>query len=146
MRIEGIVCKRKDSRYVAGRSSAWRKVKCETREQLIMAGFTRPGRNGFSSLLLGAYDEAGKLRYAGRVKTGWNAETERILGAALESLVRKTPAYLDPPYKEGAYWVTPKLVAEVAYLERTKAGALRQASFKGLCITDAREVRGGLPG
>lgn len=142
MKIEGIVSKRKDSRYVAGKSGAWRKVKCETREQLAIAGFTRSGQTGFNSLLLGAYDEAGKLHYAGRVKTGWNRETERILGAALESLLRKTPAYVDPPSKEGTHWVTPKLVAEIAYLERTRDGGLRHASFKGLCLTDPTTIRG----
>jgi bifunctional non-homologous end joining protein LigD len=141
MKIEGIVSKRKDSRYVAGRSSSWRKVKCETREQLVIAGFTRTGSSRFSSLLLGYYDDAGKLHYAGRVKMGWNRTTEEILGGALASLRRKTPPYADPPAKEGTIWVTPKLVAEVAYLERTKDGALRHASFKGLCISSPGDIK-----
>jgi bifunctional non-homologous end joining protein LigD len=131
-RIEGIVSKRKDSRYVSGKTDAWRKTKCETREQLVVAGFTRGGQ-GFSSLLLGAYDDAGKLHYAGRVKMGWNATTARLLADALRQLERKTAPYIDAPDKEGAVWVSPRLVAEIAYLERTRDGALRHASFKGIC-------------
>ncbi|HYC38791.1 MAG TPA: hypothetical protein VEC19_20355 [Usitatibacter sp.] len=133
LKIEGIVSKRADSRYVAGRSGRWLKTKCECREQFVIGGFTRPtsNRTGFNSLLLGEYS-GGKLQYIGRVKVGFSRETQRVLGTQLDAIERKTSPFAEDPDKDGAHWVTPKLVAEVAYLERTSEG-LRHASFKGIC-------------
>src|SRR5229473_311514 len=68
MALEGIISKRRDAPYTPGRSRSWLKIKCSNREEFVIIGFSDPGgtRKGFGALLLGYYDDGGKLRYAGR--------------------------------------------------------------------------------
>jgi bifunctional non-homologous end joining protein LigD len=135
MRLEGMLSKRRDSAYRSGRNRCWLKTKCELREDLIVVGFTREDgrRSGFESLVLGAHDQRGKLVYAGRVKFGFSPTTKDILSRGLARIVRKTSPLFDPPAAR-VHWVTPKVVAEIAFLERTRSGALRHAVFRGLCV------------
>jgi bifunctional non-homologous end joining protein LigD len=130
---EGIVSKRADAPYAGRRSSDWLKIKCLHRQEFVIIGWLgSEKRRGFRSLLLGV-KEGDKLRYAGKVGTGFSQETIAAIGEKLDRLARKTPA-VDAPRAatRGAHWVTPKLVAEVAYAEVTPDGVLRHSSFIGL--------------
>ncbi len=135
--LEGIVSKRADSTYRDGlRTREWVKVKCGRRQEMVIGGFTDPqgAREGFGALLLGVYDD-GRLRYAGKVGTGFDTRLLTQLRARLGKLERKTPAFVDPPrgYEaRGAHWVKPELVAEIAFTEWSDDGALRHPSFQGL--------------
>lgn len=132
--LEGIVSKRTDAPYRAGRGKSWLKVKCVRRQEFVIVGWlpsSAKGR-GFRSLLLGL-NEDGQLRYAGKVGTGFNAATQDMLLAKLEKLSRKT-APVDVPRAAArrAQWVTPNLVAEVAFAEFTAEQVVRHASFIAL--------------
>ena len=134
--LEGVVSKRRDRPYVAGRGREWQKVKCLQRQEFVIVGFTDPGggRTGIGALLLGVRDGEG-LRYAGRVGTGFNERTLRDLRLRLEPLEQKDAAVLGVPdggRAKGVHWVQPKLVAEVAFSEWTADGQLRHPSFQGL--------------
>ena len=132
--LEGIVSKRIDAPYRAGRTKAWLKVKCTHRQEFVIVGWlpsSAKGR-GLRSLLLGL-NEGGKLRYAGKVGTGFDADTQAMLAAKLEKLARKTaPVEVPRAAAKGAVWVRPTLVAEVAFAEFTADNVVRHASFIGL--------------
>jgi bifunctional non-homologous end joining protein LigD len=134
--LEGIVAKRRDSRYRPGKLSGdWIKIKHDRHQEVVVIGW-RHGKGNradtVGSLLL-AVPERGELRYAGRVGTGF---TDRQLQAArtkLEKLRRKTPAAKDVPPADShdAVWVSPQLVGEVRYDELTGDGRLRQPVWRG---------------
>jgi bifunctional non-homologous end joining protein LigD len=134
MGLEGIVSKRADAPYVSRRTAAWLKVKCTGRDEFVIGGY-RVSKNGrpFSSLLLGEY-EGGALRYRGRVGTGFDDAHLQSIGAKLALLARQSMPF-DEVRREithDAHWVAPRLVAEIAYTERTADGVLRHPSFLGL--------------
>ena len=144
-KLEGIVSKRRTDPYRPGRSRSWLKVKCRNREEFVIIGFTDPdgSREGFGALLVGYYDPQGKLRYAGRVGTGFNAAQLIQLRKRLESLVRADPPAPLPKgvSRKGVHWIEPQLVAEVEFADWTADAILRQASFQGLREDkDARDV------
>lgn len=130
---EGLVAKRADSPYSATRSRDWVKLKCEQGQELVIGGYTAPqgARTDFGALLLG-YHEAGALRYAGRVGTGFDRATLRSLGKRLRALEQPGSPFADVIAVRGARWVTPELVAELAFTEWTSAGRLRHPRFLGL--------------
>ncbi|MDD4541186.1 MAG: DNA ligase D [Eubacteriales bacterium] len=133
---EGIISKRADSKYRAGRGGSWLKIKCDRRQEFVIGGYTTTdkSRTGLSSLLLGLNEEEG-LRYYGRAGTGFSDETSRDLVKKLNRLERKTSPFIediDERDYETITYVTPKLLAEIKYAEITNDGLLRQASFKGL--------------
>jgi bifunctional non-homologous end joining protein LigD len=132
---EGLIAKRADSPYADRRSRDWLKMKCEQGQELVVGGYTAPqgSRTEFGALLLGYYDD-GRLRYAGKVGTGFDHETLRDIGARLRALERP-----DPPFADGASikeprvtWVEPELVAQIGFTEWTGAGRLRHPRFLGL--------------
>lgn len=136
--LEGVVAKRKGSRYQPGRRSAgWRKIKLTNTQDCVILGWT-PGQGGragtFGALLVGAYDR-GRLRWVGQVGTGF---TDRMLGRLMDllsPLVSAAPASEDPELAaaKGATFVEPRLVCVVEYLEITKSTKkMRAPSFKGL--------------
>jgi bifunctional non-homologous end joining protein LigD len=130
---EGIVSKRADAAYAGKRTQNWLKVKCLQRQEFVIVGWTESDKSrGFRALLLGV-NEGGKLRYAGKVGTGFGVEAMNELRARLGRLERKT-ATVDAPRAatRGAHWVKPSLVAEVAFAEVTPDGVLRHSSFLGL--------------
>lgn len=131
---EGIVSKRADAPYRSGRGRTWLKVKCARRQELVIAGFTDPAgsRSGFGALVLAAHDADGTLRYAGKVGTGFDAETLVSLRKRLEKLERKTPAIAAAPRGRGLHWVEPRLVGEVTFTEWTSDGHVRHPAFVGL--------------
>jgi DNA ligase D-like protein (predicted ligase) len=131
---EGVIAKRADAPYRAGRSRDWLKFKCVTEQELVIGGYTDPAgsRTEFGALLVGYY-EHGSLRYAGKVGSGYSREVLRDLGARLAGLERPDPPFAgDDLPRRGVHWVEPGLVAQVAYTEVTRDGKLRHPRYIGL--------------
>lgn len=133
---EGLIAKRAASPYVSRRSSDWVKLKCVNRQEFVIGGWTEPrgSRKVLGALLVGYFDRSGKLRYAGKVGTGYDRLTLEALGAALAPLARSTSPFADGEAPRGpeVHWVEPKLVAEIAFAEWTHDGHLRHPRFVGL--------------
>jgi bifunctional non-homologous end joining protein LigD len=128
---EGLISKRIDAPYRHSRTKSWLKVKCEMRDEFVILGWQPSDKRGrpFASLLLGAQDSDG-LRYVGKVGTGFSEDQMEALSRAMQALTRKTaPVEADAADTRGAQWITPKLVAEVQYAERTANGLLRHARY-----------------
>ena len=137
MGLEGIICKRSDGPYRAGRSRDWLKVKCHGREEFIVVGWTNPqgARTGLGSLQMGFYDEQGALHYVGGCGTGFTDAilrdlSERLAKLPADPLARMKLTEEKPP--SGVHWVKPELVAEVQYTGWSGAGRLRHAVYLGL--------------
>lgn len=132
---EGVLLKRVDAPYVAGkRTPDWRKVKLEREQEFVIGGYTDPAgsRTDFGALLAGYY-EGNRLRYAGKVGTGYSAETLRELGARLRKLETSESPFADArPIPRGTHWTRPELVAQIGFAEWTGEGRLRQPRFLGL--------------
>jgi bifunctional non-homologous end joining protein LigD len=132
---EGVIAKRADAPYRAGRTKDWLKFKCETGQEFVIGGFTDPRgtRTGFGALLLGYYDPGRKLVYAGKVGTGFNRPTLDSLHAALAGLEQdQSPFDRGRLPRSGVHWVRPCLVAQVGFSEWTTGGELRHPRFQGL--------------
>jgi DNA ligase D-like protein (predicted ligase) len=132
---EGLVAKRADAPYLAGRTRDWLKFKCLSGQELVVGGWTDPQRSrvGFGALLLGYVDADGDLVYAGKVGTGFDTATLRGLAARLGALERSTsPFGKGRPPTRGVHWAEPRLVAQIAFAEWTRDGQLRQPRFQGL--------------
>ena len=132
--LEGVVAKRRDSVYEAGRrSQRWLKVKARHTGDFIVGGHhtgegTRTGT--FGALLLGVRGDDGALRYVGRVGTGFDEAMLRALRARLDAIEsEENPFAEDPPDVDRVTFVRPELVAEVAYANETREGILRAPSF-----------------
>src|SRR5688572_14231840 len=134
LKLEGLIGKEAGAVYVSGRAKSWIKLKCRPRQDFVIGGYTAPGgsRTGFGALLVGYYDAQEKLRFAGKVGTGFDEDRLQTLTRRLTALKRADAPFVDAPKERGVTWVRPQLVAEIAYTERTKEGILRQASFMGL--------------
>ncbi len=131
---EGIISKTVDGHYAGRRSKNWLKVKCTRRQEFVVIGWKKSSAKArpFASLLL-AQHEGDELVYKGNVGTGFDADTLDELAAKMRRLERKTPpAEVDKASSRGVTWLTPKLVAEIAFTEFTGAGNVRHASFLGL--------------
>ncbi|MGF6937011.1 bifunctional non-homologous end joining protein LigD [Paraburkholderia sp. UCT70] len=137
MALEGIIGKRRDSSYVSGRSPSWIKLKCRRRQEFVIGGYSEPGgsRAAFGALLLGVYDADGRLQYAGRVGTGFDAALLRSVKQALDAHPSKRMPFASTPRERSrtpVHWVEPVLVAECNFAEWTGDGIVRQASFVSL--------------
>jgi DNA ligase D-like protein (predicted ligase) len=143
---EGLIAKRADAPYRAGRTKDWLKFKCESGQEFVIGGFTDPQRSrvGFGALLLGHYDPGGRLVYAGKVGTGFTNQMLRSLHDRLAAIERPRSPFESGPLPRspaGVHWVEPRLVGEVGFSEWTSAGELRHPRFQGLRDDkDAREV------
>jgi bifunctional non-homologous end joining protein LigD len=157
--LEGVMAKRRDSRYEPGRRSpAWVKVKVRRRQELVVGGWL-PGAGArsptFGALLVGYHDPpadadtpAGPLRFAGRVGTGFRDALLRSLRSRLDELGTEECPFDPPPPREVvrvARWVQPRLVVEVAHAEWTADGVLRHPSYLGERTDKAAEEVGRLP-
>lgn len=152
--LEGVVAKRRDSRYEPGkRSGAWQKFKVRLRQEFVIGGY-KPEHNNFQSIVVGYYENK-KLRFAGRVRSGFSPAQRAALFDVLHPLtVEKCPFTDLPSSKTGHWgegvtvedmkklrWVKPKLVAEIAFTEWTRDGNLRHSVFVGMRTDkDARTV------
>ena len=130
---EGLIAKRADAPYAHARSRDWLKLKCTAEQELVVGGYTAPrgSRTDLGALLLG-YFEDGRLRYAGKVGTGFTRSTLRDLAARLAPLREERSPFADPVRERDATWVRPVLVAQVAFTEWTRDGRLRHPRFLGL--------------
>lgn len=131
---EGLIAKDAAAPYVHSRSSTWQKLKCVNQQEFVIGGFTEPegSRTRFGAILIG-YNENGRLRYAGKVGTGFDHDTLRRLGDRMEDLEQEEPPFAgkDLPSR-GVHWLSPRLVTEIGFTEWTGDGKLRHPRFLGL--------------
>lgn len=129
---EGIISKRIDSTYQGRRSKSWLKVKCLRSEEFVVVGYSRPqgSRQGFGALLL-AQGRGEKMRYCGKVGTGFSDKTLEQLMGWLEPLrCQNCPLSATPPGARGVTWVEPRIKALVKFGDRTEEGLLRHSSYQ----------------
>jgi len=135
MGLEGVVSKLADSPYRPGRQKTWLKSKCIKRQEFVIIGFTdaRTGTRAIGALHLG-YNEHGKLKYAGKVGTGFGMKYALDLYGRLTKLRTDTPPVQNLPRSivKAAHWVKPSLLCEVSFTEWTADGHIRHPSFQGL--------------
>jgi ATP-dependent DNA ligase len=132
---EGVIAKRRDSRYEHRRSPHWLKMKCEASQELVVGGFTDPqgARVGLGALLVGYYDQDDFV-FAGKVGTGFDTQLLLSLRTRLDALEMPTTPFtraVGLP-RVRAHWVRPEIVVQVAFIEWTVHGKLRHARFIGL--------------
>ena len=135
MGLEGIVSKRRDASYRSGRSDNFVKTKCHGRQEFIVAGYTPSAAVPRSiGALIVADHEHGRLRYAGRVGTGYTQKMAHDLFKRLTALkTDRRPVELPADERRrDIVWVTPKVVVDAEFAGVTHGGVLRQASFKGI--------------
>jgi bifunctional non-homologous end joining protein LigD len=145
--LEGVIAKRRDSRYVAGeRSDAWQKLKLDRQQEFVIGGFRR-GPYGVDALLVGYYEGPG-LRFAGKVRAGFTPHVRREVAAALKPLHAVRCPFVDLPNTKAdrwgggvtaeqmaeMQWLKPTLVAQIRFVEWTAEGRLRHAAFLGLRV------------
>jgi ATP-dependent DNA ligase len=134
---EGVIAKRRDSRYEHRRSPHWLKMKCEATQELVVGGFTDPqgGRVGLGALLVGYFAHEDFV-FAGKVGTGFDTRLLLDLRARLDKLeIAKSPftkAIGLPRLR--AHWVRPEIVVQVAFIEWTVNGKLRHPRLLGIRI------------
>ena len=153
--LEGIIAKRRDSRYLPGhRTDTWQKLKLEQQQEFVIGGY-RPGPHGVDALLVGLYDRR-DLHYAGYVRAGFTPHLRREVFAQLRPIHVAGCPFVDLPSARTSHWgggitveqmaqmqwVTPTLVTQVRFVEWTADDHLRHAAFVGM-RTDkkARDVR-----
>ena len=131
--LEGIIAKRADKPYRAGRGPDWVKVKCQKRQEMVIVGSTAPkgARSGIGALLL-AVREGDTYRYAGKVGTGFSHASLADLTKRLAKIEVKEPPVVGAPRMRDARWAKPQLVCQVRFTEWTTDGALRHPTFEGL--------------
>ncbi|HEX2919698.1 MAG TPA: DNA ligase D [Bacteroidales bacterium] len=144
--LEGIIAKKSDSKYQQGyRSKSWLKIKVHKRQEVVIGGYTiNEGTDKlFSALLLGVF-ENGKLRFVGKVGTGFNENMQKeMMQLFNQRIIKDSPFDMEPdvnqpsrfrpnPPRAKAIWLKPDLVCEVSYAEMTSDGVFRHPSFKGL--------------
>ncbi|MEW9871272.1 ATP-dependent DNA ligase [Arthrobacter sp. HS15c] len=142
--LEGVMAKRTDSRYVSGqRTRTWIKIKLEQTQEVVVGGW-RPGKGGrqesVGSLLVGIPD-GNKLRYVGRVGSGFSLRELTELRRTVDGLARKTSPFDEVPREDAsdARWVTPRLVGEVTFGQWTGTGKLRHPVWRGWRLDKAAD-------
>jgi bifunctional non-homologous end joining protein LigD len=146
--LEGLIAKRADSKYEAGRrSGAWVKLKLHQEQEMVIGGFTNPSgsRPHFGALLVGYYDGE-KMVFAGKVGTGFNEALLQALHEQFKKLGQAECPFVNLPEKRSGrygagvtasamkrcHWVKPELVCQIKFSEWTRDGKLRQPVFLGL--------------
>ena len=135
--LEGILAKRRSSRYIATRSKDWLKFKTSNEQEFILCGFTEGERDFFGALVLGCWEEVdGKqvMHCAGTVGTGFDRRMMQTIHEKLVPLTASTPPFVVPAMVgvKRATWTRPEIVCTVRYLEWTSDGRLRAPVFVGL--------------
>ncbi|MET7357936.1 non-homologous end-joining DNA ligase [Streptomyces sp. NPDC005562] len=130
---EGLIAKRADSAYRTRRSDDWLKLKCSQGQEFVVGGFTEPAgsRVGIGALLIG-HHEGGRLRYAGKVGTGFDRRALLDLRTRLDALETSGSPFDGRVAERTAHWVRPRLVAQIAFTEWTRDGMLRHPRYLGL--------------
>jgi bifunctional non-homologous end joining protein LigD len=142
--LEGIVAKLRRSRYEPGkRTPAWLKLKIRPEQELVVGGWT-PGEGNardLGAVAVGVY-EGDRLRFAGKVGSGFTATTRKRLLAAMAPLRSDEPPFDPPPPRDyrgrwggdlnGVTWIRPELVIRAELGGWTRDGHVRQTSFKGI--------------
>jgi len=160
--LEGVIGKRRGSRYEAGqRTGAWVKIKMHLEQEMVIGGYTEPegARQFFGALIVGYY-EGKELCYAGKVGTGFSVALQRNLHQQFARDQQEACPFGNLPEKRNArfgqaitlsqmkrcHWLKPELVCQVRFAEWTRDGKLRQPVFLGLREDkDAREVVREIP-
>jgi bifunctional non-homologous end joining protein LigD len=130
LKLEGIVSKRKDSRYSSGPTASWTKVTCRTRDTFVVAGIAY-NRNKFDGIYLCRRKEDGLL-YAGKVENGFTPASQRDLEESAKALKSRSQPLTKKIRKPKAQWLKPELLVDVEYRALTGEGKVRHPSFKGL--------------
>ncbi len=141
--LEGIVAKHRRSRYEPGRrTGAWLKLKLRPEQALVVGGWT-PGEGNareLGALVVGVMDD-GRLRFAGKVGSGFDARARRLLRERLDALASDRSPFDPPPGKRsdlrGVHWIEPRLVIRAELGGWSRDGLVRQSAYKG--IDDGRE-------
>lgn len=143
--LEGVVAKRKTSKYHAGlRSETWLKLKLDRQQEFVVGGY-RPGNQGIDALLVGYYDKR-QLKYAGSVRAGFTPHSRRDVFALVKPLHVSRCPFVDLPNSKTSHWgggitpeqmdemqwVKPELVAQIRFVEWTADDHLRHAAFLGM--------------
>ncbi len=131
---EGIIAKKAHGKYKHSRSRDWLKFKCVNRQEFVIGGFTDPKgeRESFGAILIGYYQNR-KLKYAGKVGTGFDDDTLKKLKLKFNKIKKQTSPFDAADIKEkSVHWLKPKLVAEVGFTEWTNGGMLRHPRYEGL--------------
>ena len=146
--LEGLIGKQRNSVYEPDRrSGAWIKLKCVSEQEFVIGGYTPPqgARKNFGAILVGYYDN-NKLRFAGKVGTGFTAKSLSMLQKKFQKETRTNCPFVDLPSKQSGqwvqgitpsmmrkmHWVNPKFVAEIKFAEWTRDNKLRAPVFLGL--------------
>ncbi len=138
--LEGIVGKRRQSCYLQKRSREWLKVKITRRQECVIGGYTDPrgGREHFGSIVLGLYDDRGRLIHVGQAGSGFNESTHSDMWERLQKLeTAKSPFANKVEATRHVHFVRPELVAEIKFTEWTHEGQsgavkMRAPVFQGL--------------
>jgi ATP-dependent DNA ligase len=132
---EGVIAKRRGSRYEHRRSPHWLKMKCEASQELVVGGFTDPQgkRVGLGALLVGYFD-GDDFCFAGKIGTGFDTKLLLDLRARLDRLEIPSPPFTRAKGlpRLRAHWVRPEIVVQVAFIEWTVHGKLRHPRLLGL--------------
>jgi len=140
--LEGVIAKRKDSKYEIGRrSGAWVKFKWTAQQEFVIGGYSEPrgSRSHFGALVVGYYEKK-KLKFAAKVGTGFDQKLLKSLHQKFQKLIRKDCPFVNLPEKAGQFghgltawemkrctWLDPKLVCEIRFAEWTRDGHLRRS-------------------
>jgi bifunctional non-homologous end joining protein LigD len=142
---EGVIAKRRDSRYEHRRSPHWLKMKCEASQELVVGGFTDPqgARVGLGALLVG-YFEGDDFVFAGKIGTGFDTKLLLELRSRLDQIEVSASPFTKATGlpRLRAHWVRPDVVVQVAFLEWTVNGKLRHPRLLGVRFDkDPRDIR-----
>ena len=132
--LEGIVAKKINSKYLGKRTDDWLKIKCYMRQEFVIVGYTTTEKNELISALLLGYYKNKKLKFIGKVGTGFSELDKKELHKKFKSHKRKTSPLKEEIKEKNVTWLKPKFIAEIQYAELTKEGLLRQPSFIGLRV------------
>ena len=143
--LEGIVAKRRRGSYIQKRSREWLKMKITQRQECVIGGYTDPKgtREHFGSVVLGLYDERGRLIPVGQAGSGFTASTHAEMWKRLKKLkAEHSPFVGKPDSPRGLHYVRPELVAEIKFTEWTHETAdgglkMRAPVFEGLRLDKA---------
>jgi len=145
--LEGIIAKRADRPYCAGRGEDWLKIKCGHAQEFIVIGFAPSSkRRAFSSLLL-AVREDGKLRYTGRVGSGFSETSLAQLAEWRDAhIAREAACDVPAPIRKQVIWVKPELTVQIEFAGWTPDGLVRQGRYTGVREDKpAKEVKAEMP-